>query len=232
MPVPFVVAAAAVVAGRLRLAGVLVALGVGIALELLYSAETTHVVEEGGPVWPIWVAAGGAPLALLAAFVLRRRRAPEAASTSWAAAVALAFVAPIAVGGLASLDRADEPDPSALSPGVVRALNDLERDVVVIAPVPTAYRAAAFAPVYVVATPPPHAADTDENRPYRRQRDVIRFFAPASGASDEERLRLLDRYGADVLLVDKHRPHPRRLIRSLPAVYEDGRYALFRVSDG
>ena len=233
LPVPFALAAAAVLSGRLRAAGVAAALGAGIALELLYSAETSHIVEEGGPVWPLWTAVVGAPLGLLAALVLGRgRRPPPAEATAWAAAAALAFVLPVAVGGLASLNRADEPDAAALTPSLVEELNVLPDDAVVFAPVPTSYRVAAFAPVYVAATPPPHAADTDENRPYRRQRDVIRFFAPGSGLSDAERRDLLERYGADWLLVDRQVAYPRNFVRSFTRTYADPRYALFRVDAG
>jgi hypothetical protein len=228
LPIPFAVAGAAVLAGRLRIAGVAAALGVGLAVELLYSAETSHVVETPGPVWPLWVAVVGAPLALLVG-LLPWWRAPRIEASAWAAAAALAFVAPIAVGGLASLERSGGTDRSALSAGLVRELNRLPETDVVFAPVPTSYRVAAFAPVYVAATPPPHAADTEENRPYRRQRDVIRFFSPQSGLSTSERQALLERYGADVLLVDKHRPYPRDLVGSLEPFYSDARYALFRL---
>jgi hypothetical protein len=229
LPVPFAVAAAAAIAGRLRLAGVAAALGAGILLELAYTAETSHAVEEGGPVWPMWVAFVGAPIGLVVGLVVGRRRPLKAEATAWAAAAALAFIGPITVGGLASLERSDAPDRHGLTPGLVDELNELPRTSVVFAPVPTSYRVAAYAPVYVAATPPPHAADTDENRPYSRQRDTIRFFAPRSGLSDAERRELLERYGADVLLVAKQQPHPRAFVRTFAPLYEDRRYALFQV---
>jgi hypothetical protein len=229
LPVPFAVAGGAVLAGRLRLAGVALALGVGVALELLYSAELTHVVETGGPVWPLWVAALATPLALAAALVLRRRWTLTAEPTRWAAAAALAFVAPVAVVGLANVERAEALDRYALTPGLVDALDRLPDQDVVFAPVETSYRIPAFANVYVAATPPPHAADTEENRPYRRQRDVIRFFAPRSPLTDDDRRALLGSYGAGWVVVDKSRAFPKTFLEPLERVYEDGRYALLRV---
>jgi hypothetical protein len=229
LPIPFAVAGAAVVLGRLKLAGVAAALAAGLALELAYSSESTHEVVRGGPSWPLWVAVVGGAAGLVAAFLLRRRL-PGFEVTPWAAAAALAFVAPVAVAGLVDLEPASPDDRHALTPGLVAELRALDDDDSVFAPVETSYRIAAFAPVFVVATPPEHAADTEENRPYRRQRDVIQFFAPRSGLTSEGRRRLLETYGADWLVVDKRRPYPRTLAEELERAYEDGRYALFRVT--
>ncbi len=231
LPVPFVLAAAAVVAGRARIAGVLGALGLGIGFELAYSADLAHAVEEAGPVWPLWVAVvGGIAVLVFAAFAGSwLDRVPD--PSRWAALMVLAFVLPVAVAGFGDLDRSDADDPYALTPGLVTALDRLPDGGVVLAPVNTAYRIAAFAPVYVVATPAPHAADTEQNRPYRRQRDVLRFFARGI-LDDAERRSLTERYGAGWLVVDKTQPYPRDFVASLPHVYEDGRYLLVRTDAG
>ena len=123
--------------------------------------------------WPFWLGIVGA-LAGIAIAVLRPIRFE---ATRWAAFAALAFVVPFMVAGLGSLDRQDEPDPYGLTPGVIAALRDLDDDDVVLAPIQTSYRVAAFAPVYVAAMPQSHVADTEENQSRERQRDVIRFFA-------------------------------------------------------
>ena len=101
-------------------------------------------------------------------------------------------------------------------------------DSVVFAPVATAYRVTADAPVYVAATLPFHVADTGASRPYRRQRDTINFFSPGK-LTDAERNEMLTRYGADWLLVDKRKQYPKRFVTTLQPEYEDGRYILLRV---
>jgi hypothetical protein len=147
--------------------------------------------------------------------------------TRWAALVALALVAPVVVAGLGNLNRQDEPDAYALTPGIVAALRELDHDAVVLAPVHTSYRVGAFAPVYVAAMPASHVANTDANRPYRRQRDALRFFS--RGKTDAEREATIERYGAEWLLVDKQAFYPKEFVRRLPLVYQDGRYALYRL---
>ncbi len=81
--------------------------------------------------------------------------------------------------------------------------------------------------MFVAATLPFHVADTGATRPHRRQRDAIRFFNP-SQLSDSERTALLERYGADYVLVDKTRPYPKAFTATLEPIYEDGRYLLLR----
>ena len=131
------------------------------------------------------------------------------------------------VAGLGEAARQDEPDPFALTPGVVEALRSLDDDAVVLAPVATSYRVGAFAPVYVVAMPAAHVANTEENRPYRRQRDAIRFFQRSK--TDAERRVTIDRYGAEYVLVDRRANYPKRFMEDLEPVYTDGRYALYRI---
>jgi hypothetical protein len=60
---------------------------------------------------------------------------------------------------------------------------------VIIAPVQTAYRMLALAPVYVVAAPPTHVADTKANHPYGRANDVEAWLATGDPAIPK-------RYGA------------------------------------
>ncbi|MDQ3865952.1 MAG: hypothetical protein M3304_03860, partial [Actinomycetota bacterium] len=227
LPIAFAVAGAAVVLGRLRIAGAVVALAAGSGLQLAYGGASA--VSEPGPAWPVWFAIVGGVAALCAAVLVARR--VEAAAfdpTGWAALAAVAFVLPIGMAGLRGLERVDAADPYALTPGIVEALRDLDSDDVVFAAPETAYRVAAFAPVYVAALPAAHVADTENNRPYRRQRDAIRFFR-SRRTTDSERRDLLRRYDADWLLVDLTRRYPRKLVASFPRVYADARFALFRV---
>jgi hypothetical protein len=50
------------------------------------------------------------------------------------------------------------------------------KGAIVIAPVQTSYRVAAVAPVYIVAAPPTHVADTKANHPYARVDDIKRWI--------------------------------------------------------
>ncbi len=222
LPIPFAIAGAAVLAGRARAVGVAVAFAGGLALELLYTTG-----GETGPVWPVWVAVVGGIAGIVAGVLLPVRSERLLDPTRWAALAAVAFVAPCVVAGLGDAERKDEPDPSALTPGVVEALRSLDDDAVVLAPVDTSYRVGAFAPVYVVAMPAAHVANTDENRPYRRQRDAIRFFQRSK--TDAERRATIERYGAEYVLVDRRETYPKRFMEELELVYTDGRYTLYRI---
>jgi hypothetical protein len=93
-----------------------------------------------------------------------------------AAAAAVLFVLPVAVHGLANWSPRVTSDPNALSPELVRALREVPPRAVVIAPLETSYRILALAPVYVVAAPVSHVADTKANRPYARRNDVARWL--------------------------------------------------------
>ena len=81
-------------------------------------------------------------------------------------------------------------DPGALSPRLVHRLRTVvPRGAVVLAPVQTSYRVTADAPVYVVALPVPHVANTKANDPYTRVRLVRHWVLTNDGA-------VARRYGA------------------------------------
>jgi hypothetical protein len=85
----------------------------------------------------------------------------------------------------------------------------------------TAYKLAAELPVYVNATPPIHSSDTKPNHPQARVDDELRFFRTGGPLS------MLRSYRAGWLLVDRQTVRHKRF--SLPQVYSDGRYVLYRV---
>jgi hypothetical protein len=218
LPLAFALAGAAMLLARARLAGVAVALGVGVLLELVY--------PDDGPGWAVAVAAVGT----LAALVVAGLRRPEAAAgaASWTAATAVAFVSPIAAGNLADLHRAP-PDARALTPGLVQALRrEVPPEAVVFADLPTSYRIAAYAPVYIAAAPVGHVAQTRTNDPFGRRRDDARFFARTT--QDVVRRGILAKYAAGWLVL---RPEDGdsvgSLVTTLDLVYADGRFALYRV---
>jgi hypothetical protein len=219
LPLPFALAAAALLAGRLRLAGVAIGLGLGIGLQLAYPGSFNYGGGDG-PAYPVWIALIGGALAVL---LLLWRRPTVGAEPAWGAAVIAAFALPIAVAGLADVQTDAPADRYALTPGLVAELRRLPDGDVIFAPLEASYRVAAYAPVYVAAAPPAHVARTTANRPYERRADVVRFFREGDPA-------ILTRYGADWLLVDRTRRYPESVVAGLGLAYEDGRYSLYRVS--
>jgi hypothetical protein len=217
LPLPFALAGAATILGRLRLGGMLAAFGAGAILQLEYPGEFTYRVVLGGPAWPAWVALAGGLAALVAGIVLRRG-VVEAAPV-WTAAAALAFAAPVAAAGF-DYARPDAPDRFALTPGLVETLRtEVPKGDVVFSDLATSYRIGAYAPVYVTAAPPAHVADTIRNRPYERRKDVIAFFRTGD-------VSIPRRYGAEWIVINTRRfDRPLRLTKA----YEDDRFALYRL---
>ncbi len=223
LPLIFALAGAAVLLGKLRWLGVGVALAGGIGLQIAYPGEFTYAVGEGGPGWSVWLALAGGIAALVVAAVFARR-GPD--PSVWAAVAAIAFAIPVGVGGLSDLRTDDEPDGFALTPELVGYLRGLDQGQVIYSNLETSYRVAAFTPHYVAASPPAHVANTEDNRPYDRRRDVIRVFF-RDEFPDADRATIIRRSGADFVVVDKTRNYPRSLFAGLEPAYEDDRYAVY-----
>jgi hypothetical protein len=222
LPLPFALAGATVLAGRFRAAGVAAALAAGAAVRWAFPPDG----GSGPGEWPVWVALAGGALALGAAAWLRREGPPV---TAWAAAAAVALVAPSAVATLKDLEQ--EPlDGFALTGGLVQALRgSVGAEDVVMAKPETAYRISAEVPTLVVSLPISHIADTEQARPRGRLRDTGTFFAPGTAAAD--RHEILERYDARWLVLDKRRSYPpdfRTYAETLAPVYEDARFILLR----
>src|SRR5207253_10217661 len=155
-----------------------------------------------------------------AAAALIRRDGVEDVGGPLAAAAVTLFVLPVAVHGFAHWTRPTPPSGQVLTLALVRALRDeVPRGAVVVSDPETSYRIAAEAPVYIVASPPTHVADTRRNHPRRRVREVRGYL---SGRDPGFPLRV----GARWILVDRRRsslrPHGR-------LVYDDARYLLYRL---
>jgi Family of unknown function (DUF6541) len=218
IPIPFAIAGAASVLGRYRLAGCLAAFGCGALLQLVYPGEHSYFLVEGGPGWPVWVALGGAAIALVAGAIVRR--SVPLGPPIWTAAVALALVAPVGLAGLAYLEQ-DEPDRFRLTPGLIQALRtEVPARDVVFSDLETSYRIEGYAPVYVSAAPPAHVADTKDNYPQKRRGAVIRFLRSGS-------VSIPRRFHADWIVIPNRRFD---LKLDLPKAYEDSRFTLYRVS--
>lgn len=208
---------AAVLARLLGRWAVALALAAGIALEFVYPGEFSYRLKDGGPWLVAWIALFGGAVALAAAAVLGRRgRLDDRGPLS--AAVAAAFVLPVAVFGFAHWSTG-RFEPSPLTGGLVAKLGELPAGTVIFSDDSTSYWVASVAPVYVASARPGHVADTKQNRPYARRRDAQRF-----GRTGD--LSIPRRYGADYVLV--RRDLWRRDLPLRPA-YVDRRYVLYRV---
>lgn len=218
LPVAVAFAGGAAVLARLAWRwAVPLALASGIALELAYPGEFSYVLREGGPALAAWVALAGGAAALVVAAVLGRRGTLDDRGPL-AAAVAGAFVLPVAVFGFAHWTE-ERSEPSPLTAGLVRALADLPSGSVVFSDDSTSYWVASAAPVYVASARPGHVADTAANRPYERREDARRFGR--TGDLDIPR-----RYRATHVLV---RRDLWRIELPLRPVYVDSRYVLYRL---
>ena len=102
----------------------------------------------------------------------------------------------------------------------------LQRDVaprsVLFSDLATSYRATAFAPVYVVAVPPTHAANTRPNELAKRRRAVLRFFTQPS-------LEEPQAWDAQWLVLTRSGPVRTIEQDGLQPRYEDNRFVVFRV---
>jgi hypothetical protein len=151
------------------------ALAAGIVLQHEWPGDFGYGLRHGGPAAATWIAFVGGAAGIVASIWLRRYSVRERHGR--AAIAAWLFVLPIAVHGFRSWDPLRTEDPYALSPALARELRAVPPRAVVIATPRQSYGIAAAAPVYVVAAPPTHVANTEANRPYERVRDVERWLA-------------------------------------------------------
>jgi hypothetical protein len=205
----------AVLAWFLRSALPVVALAAGVALQLAYPGEFDYRLEHGGPAAVTWLAVAAGVVAL--AYGLWRRPA-YASETGVVGLSAALFVLPVAVH--AALNWSPSPGRLAnpLTPGLIAALReDVPPGDTVYSDLETSYRIAAYAPVHIAAAPPSHVADTEENRPYERREENIRFFETGDVAIPRAA-------GAQWLVVDRSRYD---VVPDADSVYRDRRYTLY-----
>jgi hypothetical protein len=200
----------------------LVAPAAGAGLQLFWPGDFGYGLREGGgPGGLVWVAAAACVVALAVALWRGRGPARERGGPIVAGAAAL-FVLPVALAGFAHWTPRKQEDRLALTPGLTAELRtQVPARAVVLADLATSYRILAAAPVYVVAAPPAHVADTNRNRPYQRRRDLLRFFSTGN-------LAIASRYKATWLVLRKGEA-PALKLGSAP-LYSDGTFSLYRLS--
>jgi hypothetical protein len=230
--IPFAVAlagGAAIVARFSRTLALLGGLAVGIWLQVAFAGDFGLRASRTAPAIVVWIALYGGIAALIAGALLAWRRygdppLPGPRPRGGTAALAVLFlVLPIAVHGFSNWTPAVKHDRDALTPGLIHFLrHDVAQRSVLFSDLATSYRATAFAPVYVVAVPPTHAANTRPNELAKRRRGVLRFFTHPS-------LEEPQAWDAQWLVLT--RSGPVRAIESdgLQPRYEDNRFVVFRV---
>jgi hypothetical protein len=219
LPFAFAFAGAwAALAGLLRGAVLPAALAAGLWLHLTWPGDFGPRLDEGGPAFATWVALIGGLVAIPAGFVVLWRWGNIERRGVYAGLAAALFVLPVSVHGMREWH--EPPSPRVpLTPALVEALRELPEGGIVFSDLETSYRIAALAPVYIAAGPPAHVADTEDNRPYARRRDVVRFLRTGD-------LSIPRSYGAGWLVIDRE----RSLLRpALPVVHADDRYLLYRL---
>jgi hypothetical protein len=207
-----------VLTSLLRFAVLPLALAAGIGLQLLFPGDFGYQLDAGGPAYVTWAAVLGGSVAFAIAAFIRwpgiRERAERLAGLA-----AILFVLPVGAHAATHWTTPERVDKHALTPGLLQALRAFtnERDVV-FSDADTSYRIAAALPVYIATAPPPHVADTTENRPYERFEDARLFLKTAD-------LAIPRAYGADWIVVNRNR-YKTPLVQA--PVYEDEQYALYR----
>ena len=230
--IPFAVAlagGAAIVARYSRALALVGGLACGIWLQVAFAGDFGLRAPRTEPAVVVWIALYGGIAALIAGAILAWRRygdppRPEPRPRGGVAAVAVLFlVLPVAVHGFSSWTPEVRHDRDALTPGLIRFL---QRGVaprsVLFSDLATSYRATAFAPVYVVAVPPTHAANTRPNELAKRRRAVLRFFTHPSLEEPEA-------WGAQWLVLTRSGPVRTIERDGLRPRYEDNRFVVFRV---
>lgn len=229
--VPFSVAfagGAVVVARRSRLLALALGLGCGIWLQVAYGGDFGLRAPRTVPGVVVWIALYGSAAALAAgavlAWLLRRPGAEAGRRRGIAiATAALLFVLPVAVHGFSRWVPKNTHDAGALTPGLIRFLQrDVPARSVVFGDLATGYQAVAYAPVYAVAVPPTHAANTKRNQIFKRKRAWLRFLADPT-------LAIPEHWRAEWIIL--RRPEPVQAVESqgLRPVYEDRRFVVFRL---
>jgi Family of unknown function (DUF6541) len=230
--IPFAVAlagGAALVSRFSRTLALVGGLALGIWLQVAYTGDFGLRAPRTEPAWVVWVALyGGIAALVIGAFLAWQRRGPAGPvarqrGITTAFAVFL-FVLPVIVHGFSYWSPQTKRDNAALTPGLIRFLQrDVPARSVVVADLSTSYRATAFAPVYVVAVTPTHAANTRPNELHKRKLAVLRFLAhPRRDFAQRWRVEWI------VLTRAEHVGAIERL--GLQRAYEDSRFVVFRTA--
>lgn len=221
LPLGVAVVGAAAVLSRFKAVGLAVAATAGIVLTVFYGDPTPRY--EG----PGWLVIAGSVGGVAALVVVAVRQSPGPDVGPWALAIVVALALPVGVRALYGLEPGGRT--GQLTPGAIAAVrDDVPVGAVVFSDPRTGYELAAYAPVYITSSRPGYVAPTKANHVGDRLNEARRFLSDTS-VSDAQRREILDRWGAQWVLVDKSRPYPRDFLSQFHLAYQDGRYALYRL---
>lgn len=233
--IPFAVALAggtAIVSRLSRTLALAGALAFGIWLQVAYTGDFGLRAPKTEPAWVVWFALYGGIAALVVGAALAWRRGarlPRPTGRVRGVTTGLAvflFVLPVAVHGFSHWTPEVRHDRDALTPGLIRFLqHDVPVRSVVFSDLATSYRAIAFAPIYAVAVPPTHAANTYPNELMKRRRAVNRFFTHPS-------LEEPQAWRAQWLVLTRSGPVSTIERDGLRPAYVDKKFVVFRVPAG
>jgi hypothetical protein len=230
--IPFAVglAGGAAIIGRFsRTLALLGGLAAGIWLQVAYAGDFGLKAPRTEPAIIVWISLWGCLAALVVGIALgllrsdRRSVDVRRSGTTAALAVAL-FVLPVVVHGLIRWTPGNPHDRSALTPGLIHYLQkDVPARSVVLGDLGTSYRITAFAPVYVVAVPPTHAANTWPNELHKRRLAVLRFLVHPT-------LAVPQRWKAGWVVLTRAEPVKALERQGLRPLYDDKRFVVVGVA--
>jgi hypothetical protein len=230
--IPFAVGlagGAAVVSRFSRALALAGGLAAGIWLQVAYSGDFGLKAPRTEPEIVVWIALWGCLAALVigAALALFRSdwRSIDVRQRGGTAAAAVAlFGLPVVVHGFLRWTPGTPHDRNALTPGLIHFLQrDVPARSVVLGDLGTSYRITAFAPVYVVAVPPTHAANTWPNELHKRRLAVLRFLVHPT-------LDVPRRWRAQWVVLTRDEPAQALERQGLRPAYQDKRFVVFGVA--
>jgi hypothetical protein len=152
----------------------------GVLIENRWPGDFSYGLHRGGPGGVTWFALIAGAVVLVAGLVFARDRPKE--RYGLAALAAGLFVLPVVIHGFAHWSPLNRTDPNALSPALARELRQVPKGAVVIASPAVSYEILARYPVYTVAAPVAHVANTRANDPNTRVKEVDHWLATGDPA--------------------------------------------------
>ncbi|HWE81373.1 MAG TPA: hypothetical protein VG265_06970, partial [Gaiellaceae bacterium] len=152
----------------------------GVVLQDEWPGDFAYGLRRGGPDAVTWFALLAGAAALVAGLVFARERPRERYGLG--ALAAACFVLPVAVHGFGRWSPLNPVDRDAPSAALLQAMKQVPPGAVVIASPTVSYELLARFPIYTVAAPVTHVANTRANDPDARVKQVERWLATGNPA--------------------------------------------------